>query len=132
MAERNESFQDRLPDLPAKRRDESWDAVEREKAAAEPGSEDRNLAAICHIFAFFTYFIMPLVVWQMKKDSSKFLSEHAKEALNFQITLTIYYAVGCLIFPVVLIYEIVYVVLAALAASRGELYRIPLNIRFIK
>ena len=99
---------------------------------AEPTGEDRNLAVVCHVVAFFTYFIMPLIVWQMNKDKSKFLSEHAKEALNFQITLTIYYVVGCLIFPVVLVYEIVYVVLAALAASRGELYRIPLNIRFIK
>ncbi len=132
MTERNESFQDRPPSPPPERRDESWDAIDRQKATAEPSSEDRNLATICHIVAFFTYFIMPLIVWQMNKDKSKFLSEHAKEALNFQITLTIYYLVGCLIFPVVLVYEIVYVVLAAHAASRGELYRIPLNIRFIK
>ena len=50
---------------------------------------ERNIAMLSHVLAFFTSFIGPLVIFLVKKDESKFISNHAKESLNFQITLLI-------------------------------------------
>ena len=104
-------------------------------SASEPTSEERTLALLCHLGGFFTWFVLPVILWQVKKNDSRFLDDHGKEAVNFQIALTIYYFVGCLLIVVwipVLIYEIVVVIQACLAANRGQMYRYPLNIRFIK
>jgi uncharacterized Tic20 family protein len=97
-----------------------------------PPQQDRSLALWCHLGGFFTWVLVPLLILTTGGGKSRFVDEHAKEALNFQITLTIYYLVGCIIFPVVMVYELVVVILASMAASRGARYRIPLNIRFIK
>jgi uncharacterized Tic20 family protein len=105
------------------------DVLQREEG---PTSSERSLALWCHLGGFFTFVIIPLIIWMTNRDKSRFVDEHGKEAINFQITLTIYYVVGCLIFPVIGIFETVVVIKAALAARRGEPYRCPLNIRFIK
>lgn len=97
-----------------------------------PTPSERSLALWCHLGGFFTFIVIPLALWMTNREKSRFVDEHGKEAINFQITLTIYYLVGCLIFPVVGIFETVVVIRAALAASRGQPYRYPLNIRFIK
>ena len=69
------------------------------------------------------------------------MAEHAKEALNFQITLlipyllgalTCFFIVGIFILLGTLVFEIVTVIMVAVAANKGELYRYPLNIRFIQ
>ena len=60
--------------------------------------------------------------------------------MNFQISMTIYLflagillfvVVGLFLFPVLVIVDIVFVVIAAVKANQGELYRYPLSIRFI-
>jgi len=77
---------------------------------------------------------------------------HAREALNYQISLFIYFAVlavaaivlaltivGILLWPLLFIIgvalviaEIVFAIVGAMAASRGELYRYPMNLRLIR
>lgn len=106
-----------------------------------PTPEERNLAVLSHIGGVFTAFVVPLVIWLVKKDQSRFVAEHAREALNFQLAVCIYCLV-CIVLAIVLIgflmaialavFEIVVVVQACIAASRGELYRYPLSIRFFK
>ena len=41
----------------------------------------------------------PLVVWLIKKDQSWFVNEQGKEAMNFQISLTIYAIVAAILRP---------------------------------
>lgn len=77
---------------------------------------------------------------------------HAREALNFQLSLIIYFAglviigiiavvtiVGLLLVPVLIVLalvlvvaEVVFAILASLSASRGEFYRYPMNLDLIK
>jgi len=128
MSEPNDAIQA----TPPARKPPAWDEPESDRGRTGGSSDDGSMSVLAHAGGFITWIVLPLVVWQMKKDQSRFASEHAKEALNFQITLTIYYLVGCLIFPVVMVYETVFVILACRAALRGEPYRIPLNIRFVK
>ncbi len=86
-------------------------------------------------------FLTPLIVWLVFRDRSPFVSDQAKESLNFQITLfigyvigflTIFIGVGFLLLPAIWVISIVFGILAALAVNRFEWYRYPINIRFIK
>lgn len=95
-------------------------------------ADERISAVWCHLGGLLTWLVLPIILWQMKKDQSSFVDEHGKEAVNFQLTVTLFYVVGFLVFPLVLAYEIIVIVLAAGAAQRGEQYRYPLTIRFIK
>jgi len=110
-------------------------------ALTEVKSEDRTMAMLCHFLGIVTCFIGPLIIWLMKKDQSKFVDDQGKEALNFQITFLIAYAIagltclvgiGFFIAPVVWIADIVFCVLGGMAANKGEKYRYPFAIRLIK
>ena len=83
-------------------------------------------------------FIAPLIIYLVKKDESTFISDHAKESLNFQITLMIVFFVlfitliGILLMWLVGLLAMVLVIVATIKATEGKLYRYPATIRFIK
>jgi uncharacterized Tic20 family protein len=83
----------------------------------------------------------PLVVWLIKRHDSPYIDYHGKEALNFQISLTLYLIasavliivlVGILLIIVVGVAGIVLTIIAAVRASEGEEYRYPMTIRLVK
>jgi uncharacterized Tic20 family protein len=104
-------------------------------------------AMLCHIFGLgwlvvpaIGGVIGPLIVWQIKKDIDPFVSQHGKEALNFQISMLIYAVIaallimaciGTVLLPAVAIADIVFAIIAAIKASNGETYRYPATIRFV-
>ena len=49
--------------------------------------DDRTMGLLMHVGGIFTGFILPLVLWLVKKDQSRFLDDQGKEALNFQLNL---------------------------------------------
>lgn len=105
-------------------------------------SDQRMWATLSHILPIIGLsFLVPLVVWLVFKGRGQYLEEHAKEALNFQITLVIA-AIAISIISVItlglgtilylaFIPALVFMILAAVAANRGEMYRYPVNIRII-
>ncbi len=110
-------------------------------------SEERQWAMFIHISALtgfvipFGNIIGPLVLWQIKKDQSQFIDFHGKEAVNFQISMTIYLVVsfiliilliGILLVAVIGILEVVFLIIAALKANDGVVYYYPLTIRFLR
>lgn len=105
--------------------------------------EDKTLAMLTHLSGIILGFIVPLIIWLINKDRSDkgFLNDHAKEALNFQITLLIVYVVGIILSVILigaLINMIAWVVciilsiMAALKANEGAAYRYPFALRLIK
>lgn len=115
--------------------------------AVETNSDAKTWAMLCHVAALAGYVIPfgnvvgPLIAWQIKKDQSEFVDHHGKESLNFQITITIALVVsialclllvGFFLLAIVPIYQIAFVIIAAIKAANGEWYRYPLTIRFIK
>lgn len=108
--------------------------------------EDRLWAMGCHFSAllFFVipllgHIIGPLVIWLIKKENSPFVDYHGKEALNFQISTTIYGFVCTLLTIVVIgvpllialfIFWFIVMIIAAVKANDGHHYRYPLSIRF--
>ena len=114
------------------------------------GIEDqqaRTWGMLCHLSAFAGFvgiplgnILGPLVVWMIKKDECPFVDDQGKESLNFQISMLIYEIVaallmlalvGFVLLPILLIAQIVLMIMASVAANRGEAYRYPLTIRFI-
>lgn len=113
-------------------------------AGAQPplsDSDQRMWAMLAHVGGILFSFIAPLIIWLMFKDRGRFVDEQAKEALNFQITLIIGYVIsgilfiiiiGAILFFVVWLAAIIFGIMAAIAANKGEAYRYPVAIRLIK
>ena len=106
-----------------------------------PSNDDRNLAMLAHLLGIVSGFVGALIIWLVKKDQSAFVDEQGKEALNFQITVMIgfvaswilmFVLIGALLMPLLLVANLVFCILAAVAVSRGEHYRYPVAIRLLK
>ncbi len=111
-------------------------------SAFDLSNEDRTWGMLSHLSYFLTFVIgvsciAPLVIWIIKKDTSEFIEDQAKEALNFQLSAFIVSLVlaatvcGIPLILVVLIMSIVYSIQAGMAANRGEYYRYPYTFRMI-
>jgi len=120
----------------------------------EIGKDPRMWAMFCHLAGLAGFvipviisgIIAPLVVWQIKKDEHPFIDEHGKEAVNFQISISLYTVIGiivCLItcigavlIPFIAValgvIDLIFLLIAAVKANNGEHYRYPISIRFIK
>ncbi|GAB2525360.1 DUF4870 domain-containing protein [Spirosoma aerophilum] len=99
-----------------------------------------HLSALTGLFTGFGSLIAPIIVWQIQKDKSAYVDYHGKEAVNFQITMAIAFAVSILLtmilVGIVLIFVVgvvwlVFTIIAGIKANNGEYYRYPLTIRFI-
>lgn len=95
-----------------------------------------------------------IVLWRIKANEAHFLDDHGREAVNFQISLLAYVfggtvaavlfsivtlGIGSVVFALTPIGVVALIVLrmvgcirGAMAAHRGEYYRYPMCIRFIK
>lgn len=57
---------------------------------------EKQWTFICHLSGFCGYIIpfgnliVPLIIWSAKKDEMPLVDIHGKEAINFQISITIY------------------------------------------
>ena len=101
----------------------------------------------------------PLVIWESKKRESDFLDKNGKEAINFNLSFLLYtFVLGLSILPfafrsifseihhidlfgmismgsiigVLAMIKFVLIILAAIKANQGEVYKYPLTIKFIK
>jgi len=119
---------------------------------------DRTWDVLCHLSALsvlvgvpFGNILGPLVVWLIKKGDSPSADAHGKEALNFQISVTIYLMaataltvslmlilVGFLLLPLLLVavivvpvIDLILVIIASVKAGNGEFYRYPFTLRLI-
>lgn len=89
--------------------------------------------------------IVPLALYIIYRNRSPFMRQHFAEALNFQISIAVLAALGLLLtltfilaiigIPLLIVVGIgtlVFPVLAALAANRGERYRYPMTLHLIR
>ena len=112
-----------------------------------PSQEERTWAMAAHLSAFAGHFIPfghifgPLIVWLVKRDSSAFVGDQAKEALNAQISVTIYAAVAAVLILIVIglpilfviwLVDIILIIIAGVTANDGKRYRYPLILRLVK
>ena len=85
--------------------------------------------------------ITVIVIWLSKRDSSAFIDDQAKEALNYQSSFHLYALisvilmcvyVGFLMLGVLVVLDLILCIVAASKANQGIRYRYPGIIRFIK
>src|SRR3954467_9801606 len=103
-----------------------------------PTSDEKTLALLAHVLTFIAPILAPLIIYLVKKDESRYVAYHAKESLNFQITLMIvvlgllFTIIGILFIWVVGIAAFVLVIVATIRASEGVLYKYPFTLRLVK
>ena len=121
----------------------------------EIDKEERKWAMFCHLAGLaglspllpaIGSAVAPLVIWQLKADEFPFVAEQGRRAVNFQLSMLLYAAIGIIICFVSLIgvflvpivfcvfglVDLIFVLIAAVKANRGQHYRYPLTIRFFK
>jgi uncharacterized Tic20 family protein len=128
--------------------EDSGSGGKQDQMGAEVSKDARMWAMICHLAGLAGIVIPavgnivgPLIIWQIKKDEFPFVDEQGKEAVNFQISMTLYgliciplffICVGPFLLAAVGIVDLVFLLIAAVKANGGQSYRYPLTIRFIK
>ena len=107
-----------------------------------PNSEEKTMAILSHILAIVPGIgiLAPLVIYLVKRNEGSFVEFHARESLNFQITVILAYIisvililvlVGIFLLWVIPVVNIVLVIVATLRASEGRWYRYPFCIRLV-
>ncbi len=119
-------------------------------------ADQQTWRVLAHASAFIQFIgvpsvVGPLVVWLMRREDPV-VEPHARAALNFQLSILIYFVggivlaflaaitiVGLVITGLVIILlfilvvlELVFALLGTLAASRGERYVYPMSLELIK
>jgi uncharacterized Tic20 family protein len=122
----------------------------------QPTSEQQTWRVLAHASAFIQLVgipsvVGPLVVWLIRREDPV-VEPHARAALNFQLSLLIYFVVGgivafvaaltiigilvtiliVILLVILFLLELVFALLATLAASRGEFYTYPMSLELIK
>lgn len=135
-----------------------------------PEERDARLwASLCHISSLVVFFgiplgniLGPLVFWLIKRNEYSFVDDQGKEALNFQLSVSIYLIAGGLIFLLsgfllmvtgraesfpwtmgipflilivvllLILLDVILVFVATIRASDGVAYRYPLAIPFFR
>lgn len=121
--------------------------LEAMNTVTEVPKDARNWGMICHLAGFagfvipFGHILGPLIVWAIKKDEHPFIDDQGKEAMNFQLSMTIYSIVAILLVFVVIgifllialcVFVVIMIIIASIKANDGVYYRYPLTIRFFK
>lgn len=110
--------------------------------------DSRMWSMFCHLTALsafigipFGNIIGPLIIWLIKKDDFPMVDDQGRESLNFQVSMTIYtiisfflcfVIIGFLLLPAALLVNLILIIIASVKANKGDIYRYPLTIRFIK
>ena len=105
------------------------------------GNNDKLWIILCHLSLILGVgLVLPLIVYLVKREESPLVAEHAKEVLNFHISLIIWSIVACfgffvcIGFPLLIalgLMAFVCAIIGAVKASEGGFYRYPLTLRLI-
>ena len=120
----------------------------------EATKDERTVAMLAHLSGFIGFVFPlgniagPLIVWLIKMNEMPFVNDQGREAVNFQISYSVYALVlaglavvlsfvclGFLLIPFIfglMILDAVLMIIAALKANDGVRYRYPCCIRLIK
>jgi len=124
---------------------EAWpgsagEPAEQEVQQPETSKDARNMAMLCHLLGLVG-FLAPLVIWLIEKDKHRFVDEHGRAAMNYQISIMIYYFVswalcfviiGFFLVAALTILHVIFVIVGAVKASKGKPWRYPIAITFLR
>ncbi|GJQ29435.1 MAG: orotate phosphoribosyltransferase [Phycisphaerae bacterium] len=106
---------------------------------------ERTYSMFTHLSLLAVHIFVPvvaaLVMWLIKREQSPFVDDHGKEAINFQISLVIYFVaslclsfcgVGVVLAIAVYALGLIGMVMGAMAAYKGRYFRYPMTMRLVK
>ena len=100
-----------------------------------------HLSQFCGYLAPLAGFVVPIVLWQIKKDESDIIDKHGKIVANWILTELIYglvFGLLCLILigiPLIItlaVLSIVFPIIGGIKANGGEVWPYPLSITFFR
>jgi uncharacterized protein len=112
------------------------------------GDKDANQWAMFVHFSLFAGhlvplagLVLPIVLWQIKKDQYAFVDVHGKIVVNWIISMIIYAAVctilllvaiGVLGFVILGVLSVIFPIIGGIKANQGEVWEYPLSLKFIR
>ena len=104
-------------------------------------ADEKLWATLTHVGGILFHWLAPLIAYLVLKDRGPFVRWHTRQALNFQLTLLLAYIggavlslvfIGLFVIAAAFVLNIVFGIIAAMAANRGEFYKYPVAIEFVK
>lgn len=112
---------------------------------------DRTWTTVCHLSPLLlllgipvTHVLAPLIIWFISKQHSPDADQYGRAVLNFQLSMTLYFAVlylvralpymaqpGAVCLRAWVYINIFFILRATYTATQGELFKFPFSIRFI-
>ncbi len=114
--------------------------------ATDHSQKDASVASLIHISALIGYLIplanilLPFWLWRKHQHKSKFIYQAGLEAVNFQLTCGVYFLsafmlcalfIGFVILPVIVIYQLIFTLVATYTSAKNNNYCYPGNLSFI-
>jgi uncharacterized Tic20 family protein len=109
--------------------------------------ENRQLLVFTHLSQLLDFvtgiggFIVPLLIWLVKKDEIFDMDRHGKAIINFRISMFLYllicipfvllFGLGLLGFIVIGLFYIIFPIINAVRASNNQQPNYPLSIKFL-
>ncbi|WP_142783242.1 DUF4870 domain-containing protein [Changchengzhania lutea] len=109
--------------------------------------QDNQLIVIAHLSQLITLvtgfgsLILPLILWLTQKEKVYQMDAHGKNIINFQLSLIVYcllciplillFGLGLLGFIALGLISVIFPIINAVKASRGETPKYPLSLNFI-
>jgi transcriptional regulator with XRE-family HTH domain len=103
--------------------------------------EDTKLLALLHLSGLFVFLFPPLLIWLWKKDQIVDLDKHAKDVINFQLSMWIYlFASMLLVFLIIGVPLLIFlgiassiiIVLNSIKVLNKQPYKYPYSRKFLK
>jgi hypothetical protein len=135
-----------LADLPGFHPSSEPPPVDRPTAAPASKGINDNYIVIMHLSQFANYllplagFVLPIVLWIVKKDEDEAIDRQGREIANWLIFeliaalvcgILIFVIIGIPLLIVLGILGIVFPIMGAVKASNGEFYRYPMMFRIL-
>ena len=107
--------------------------------------EEKTYLMLMHVSQFAGYvapllgFVVPILMWIVNKDTNSNVDKHGKNILNFILTYLIYTVAAAILILILIgipllvllaIATILFIIIAALKANKGEYWEYPLTIKF--
>lgn len=103
--------------------------------------EDPTMLAILHLSGMFVMLFPPILIWLWKKEEINGMDTHAKDVINFQLSMWIYLfcsgflAIVLIGIPILIflgIFHAVVIIMNTVKVLHGKPYKYPLSQRFLK
>lgn len=100
-----------------------------------------HLSMLANFIVPIAGIVAPIVIWQIKKDEIPSIDSHGKNAVNWIISAVIYSFIGLVLMLVAIgfflllalaVVSVVFPVIAGIKANKGEVWKYPLSISFLK